>query len=104
MWFELLKKDIEVKGVSAVAKKLGLSKATISLVCNDKYPADKKKIEERIRKTYGGTKIRCPVLEVITLAQCLETRHRAKLIGMKAGNPETLRLYKACHTCKKREA
>jgi len=104
MWIEILQEQIKKKGLSQVAQELRLSKPTLSLVSNGKYPAATKKIEERIRKIYGtDEKIACPILGEIIQAKCIEIRMRAKLIGMKAGNPETLRLYKTCETCNSRE-
>jgi transcriptional regulator with XRE-family HTH domain len=104
MWIEILKEELEKRGLTQVAKDLELSKPTVSLVSNGKYPANTKKVEERIMKVYGTyQKIGCPILGAITQTKCVETRMRARLIGMKAGNPETLRLYKTCETCNRRE-
>ena len=100
MWIEVLKKEVSSKGPKQVAKELGFSRSTIDLVCQGKYPADTKKIGERIKAIYGQDgQIPCPVLGFITPNRCAENWQRAKLIGMKAGNPETLRLYKTCLDC-----
>jgi len=100
MWIEILKRHVAAKGLGQVAHELGISKSTVSLVCNDKYPGSAEKIVERIRKIYGQDgNIVCAILGPISPAKCADTWNRARRIGMKAGNPETLRLYKSCLSC-----
>lgn len=100
MWIELLKKEIKIKGASRVACELGVSKSTISLVCNGKYPAGMGKIEERIRKIYSNNgMIECPVLGPVSPADCAENWQRAKAIGNRASNPQTIKLYHQCRRC-----
>lgn len=100
MWIEILKRQVEARGLKCVAAELGVSKSTVSLVCNGKYPGGTARIEERIMKIFG-TKghVACPIQGEISPARCAETRRRAQAIGMKASNPETLRLYKTCLGC-----
>ncbi len=100
MWIEILKKEVETKGPKQVALELGVSRATVDLLCSGKYPADPAKMVEKIKSIYGTNgQVSCPVLGAITPLKCAETWKRSRLIGMKAGNPDTLRLYKACQTC-----
>ena len=100
MWIEILKKEVETRGLNQVSHELGLSKSTVSLVCSGKYPGGTGKVEERISKVYGNNgQINCPVLGVISPSKCAEIWHRAKRIGMKAGNPETLKLHSSCRMC-----
>ncbi|HDH00337.1 MAG TPA: hypothetical protein ENG80_00815 [Nitrospirae bacterium] len=100
MWIAILKKQVDDKGPKQVAKELAVSRSTVDLVCQGKYQASTKKIEAKIKAIYGHNgKIPCPVLEEITPARCVETWQRAKKIGMMAGNPETLKLYKTCINC-----
>jgi|SRR5208282_3610114 len=100
MWIELLKKEVTAKGAKQVAHELGMSRTTVDLVCHGKYPGRTRKVEERIKSIYGtGGCVLCPVLDEITPLRCADTWSRAKIIGMKAGNPETLKLYKACSKC-----
>lgn len=100
MWMEILKKEVEKKGVKQVAKELELSRSTISLCVQSKYRASTAKIEKRVKTIYGTEDgIKCPVLGIITPMQCVLKHNLAKKIGMKAGNPETLKLYKACMKC-----
>ncbi|NLW36259.1 MAG: hypothetical protein GXY80_12415 [Syntrophorhabdus aromaticivorans] len=100
MWINLLRTHVKVKGIRQVAVELGVSKSMISLLCNDKYPASTANIEARIRKVYGNNGlIECPILGQISAARCAETWGRAKAIGNRASNPETIRLYHRCRQC-----
>ncbi len=101
MWIEMLRQQVADKGARQVAKELGVSHTTLSLVVNGKYGAGTKKIEARVAAIYGTASglVDCPVRGEMGPALCAENWQRAKLIGMKAGNPETLRLYKTCLKC-----
>lgn len=100
MWIEILKKEVAVKGPKQVAKELGISRSTVDMVCQGKYQASTARIEERVKAIYGHNGgIKCPVLGEITPNECAEKWKLAKKIGMRAGNPETLKLYKACMKC-----
>jgi hypothetical protein len=105
MWIEILRKEVKAKGAKQVAVELGISRSTVDLVCQGKYQADTRRIEERIKAIYGHNgKVLCPVLGEITPACCAEHWNKAKKIGMRAGNPETLRLYKTCLNCSVRRS
>ncbi len=100
MWIEILRKEVAARGSKQVARELGVSRTTVDLVHRGKYPASTRRVEERISAIYGANgKVSCFVLGEINPARCVEAWKKAKLIGMKAGNPETLRLYKACLKC-----
>lgn len=100
MWIEILKKEVQARGVNKVAIELGVSKSTISLVCNGKYPAGMGKIEERIKKIYSNDgMIECPELGQVSPADCAGNWQRAKAIGNRASNPQTIRLYHQCRQC-----
>ena len=106
MWINILRKEVEAKGPKQVAKELEMSRSSIDLVLSGKYAASTRKIEDRVRRIYGnnGGGIDCPVLGPISPNACSEKRALAKKIGMRAGNPETLRLYKTCLNCSIRKA
>ncbi|MGA2107442.1 MAG: hypothetical protein ABSH25_07345 [Syntrophorhabdales bacterium] len=105
MWIEILKREVAAKGPKQVAQELGVSRTTVDLVCRDQYPGSTHKVEERIRAIYGANgQVVCTVLGEISPLRCADTWSKAKKIGMKAGNPETLRLYKACSKCTVRGA
>lgn len=105
MWIEILRKEVASKGPKQTAKELGISRSAVDLVCQGKYNASTAKIEERVKKIYGNDTggITCPVLGSISPNTCSEKWNLAKKIGMKAGNPETLRLYKTCMNCSVRK-
>ena len=102
MWLEILKKEVASKGPKQVAKELGVSRSTVDLVCQDKYPASTEKIADRVRRIYGENgHIKCPGTDgdFISADLCSDRWNKAKKIGMMASNPETLMLYKTCIKC-----
>ena len=104
MWIDILRKEVAAKGPRQVALELGISRSSIDLACQGKYPASTVKIEDRVKKIYGHNGgITCPALGEITPNTCAEKWNLAKKIGMMAGNPETLRLYKTCMNCSVRK-
>lgn len=104
MWIEILRQEVALKGPKQVALELGIHRSTVDLVNQGKYPANTRRIEERIRKIYGANGVvTCPVLGDISPNRCADTWRKAGKIGSKAGNPETLRLYRACLKCRVRE-
>jgi len=50
---ELLKQKIDEKSIGKVAREVGVSKATISLIKRGKYKADPRKILQKVKETYG---------------------------------------------------
>lgn len=109
-WIGVLRREVESvgadgkrKGPAAVAKELGYSRATIDLVLKGTYAGNVTNVAERVMAIYGNNGIvQCPILGEISPKACSEKWALAKKIGMRAGNPETLRLYKACQGCKVR--
>jgi hypothetical protein len=102
-WLNTLQAEVAAKGPKQVARELGVSRTTVDLVCQGKYQASTDKIQERVSSIYGNAGIIvCPVLGEILPIRCAETWDRAKKIGLKCGNPETLRLYKTCINCSTR--
>ena len=102
MWIDILRKEVEAKGPRQVARELGVSRSTVDLVCQGKYSASTAAVEERVRNIYGENgMIRCPATagDMIAPDLCADRWNKAKRIGMKASNPETLRLYKTCMSC-----
>lgn len=106
MWIDILRKEVEAKGPKQVAKELGISRSSVDLVLSGKYAASTRKVEDRVKRIYGnlGGGIDCEVLGAISPNTCSEKWNLAKKIGMRAGNPETLRLYKQCLKCVVRKA
>lgn len=103
MWIEILRREVERKGPVAVAREIGYSRATVDLTLKGTYKGNLTKLEERVMAIYGNNgKVQCPILDEISPNTCAEKWSLAKKIGMRAGNPETLRLYKSCQGCKVR--
>ena len=102
-WLAILKQQAEAKGRNTVAKELGISAATISLVMSDKYPASTENIEKKVMNFYGtGGLVVCPELGEIEPGRCADNYERARKIGVGCGNPATIRLYKKCVDCELR--
>lgn len=100
MWLEILKKEVAAKGPKVVARELGISRSAVDLAAQGKYKASTARIEERVKLIYGSNGgVKCPVKGLITPIECAENFRKAKIIGMRCGNPETLRLYKECIRC-----
>lgn len=102
MWLEMLKKEVAAKGPKQAAKELGVSRSTVDLVCQGKYPASTQKIKDRVLRIYGENGlVSCPAADgdFISADLCADRWNKAKKIGMRASNPETLKLYKTCINC-----
>lgn len=98
-WMTILQKNVEQKGGPLVQRELDISAATLSLVLNDKYPANPAKIAKKVMDIYGiDGSVKCPVCGTISPTRCIENYKRAQKIRT-AGNPDTIRLYAACRKC-----
>ena len=87
-------------GQRKAAAELECSSSVISQYMNNKYPGDVEKLERKIIAMYGGGGlVACPERGPITPSDCTETHKRAFSIGLKAGNPDTQRLYVKCQAC-----
>jgi len=103
-WLELLRQQVERKGVRAVAKELGLSASTVSLVVTGRYPASTRKIEDAVRRAYGeGRELECPVLGRIAVEECVRNWEEAQRVGLRTNDPDKLRLFRTCRACPARE-
>ncbi|WP_027358865.1 helix-turn-helix domain-containing protein [Desulforegula conservatrix] len=91
----LLRQKVDDFGQGEVAKRLGYSKATVSLVINDKYNGNLNSVLLKVKEVFGGLKVNCPVLGEIDLAECAENKRQP----FSASNPLRVRLFKACKAC-----
>ncbi|MBH0010984.1 LacI family DNA-binding transcriptional regulator [Pseudoalteromonas sp. NZS100_1] len=91
-WLHVLKDEVERQGMRRVAEKLGVSKATVSQVLNNKYKASTHVIQQRVEGVYMAFTVDCPILGDIAVNQCLEHQNRK----FAATNHIRVALYKAC--------
>ena len=95
-WLEVLQAEVAASSLAVVADKLGLSRTTISQVCNQKYPGDLARVQRLVEGNLMGHKVTCPILGEIPVHQCLaHQRRRADEVGTR---PMDIKLWKACHS------
>lgn len=95
---ERLKQTVAETSTAQVAKRIGVSRTAVSLVVNDKYPANPQKIFAAYDAAYGG--VTCPYLAVdITREQCRDYATKDR-----PSNPLGLAHWKACKNCSFRGA
>lgn len=88
-----LKQAVADSNITQVANKIGIPRCSLSLVVNDKYPANPKKILQKFEDAYGD--VSCPYLNAdITRDQC-----RAFSTKPRPSNPLGLSHWKACQNC-----
>lgn len=94
-WLELLRAQVEAKGVVTVAKELGYKNHTgVSLAVRGQYPASTMHIERRVLATYHT--IECP--------HSRETHHRSRCSEIATReapthNPLAMQQWRACQRC-----
>jgi len=94
MWLTLLTAAVNGSSKAQVALDLGVSRTTISLVMNGKYPASTEKIESLVMALYS--RVECPHLgESIPITEC--KRHCSE--NAPTSSPRAMRLWRACQTC-----
>jgi hypothetical protein len=91
---DALHADAATNGKAAVARKLGVSRTTVSLALNGKYPASLDKLLQRAEAVYA--RFECPHLAAqITLVQCREYALRP----CPTTSPRESRHWRACQKC-----
>lgn len=93
-WFETLKNEVEQTSLTAVAKKLSMSKATVSQVLNGKYSASTATIQQKVEGAFMHSEVECPILGDIPINECLEHQKRK----FAATNHIRVAIYKACRS------
>ena len=98
-WIKVLATECSRPGSSQaqVAKKLDRTGAVISQVLRNKYPADLKRIEERVRGVFMNGTVECPALGPIPTQACQDWRDKSRTFA--AGNPLRARMFRACRAC-----
>lgn len=100
MWLDILRRESAAKGPVQVAKELGVSRSTVDLACQGKYPANTGKIEARVMKIYGHNGgIQCDILGDISADDCATNWRAAQKYNGQSANPIKLKLYRTCLGC-----
>ena len=98
-WLKILSQHLKEKGPTKVSSEIGYSKATLNLCVNGKYKKTEK-VKIRVMAIYGNNgRVQCPVLGKISPDKCAGNFEMAKRVGIRVGNPDTMRLHKTCITC-----
>ena len=98
-WLIVLIQATEENGVRPTAARLGVSPATVSQIRNRRYGLSDN-LRARVAEVFGREEIPCPALGRIGRARCISNHRLAVRVGGRAtGNPETLRLFRACLSC-----
>ncbi len=94
-FINLLADLVEQMGTKeAAARRLGVSRTTVSTLLSNKYPnKNMRRMEMRVLDVLGN--VNCPVLGSITAAECQKNRN-AKFTP---SNPQRVQLFRACKTC-----
>ncbi|WP_417345750.1 hypothetical protein [Ferrimonas sp.] len=94
LWLEALRKEVGRSSQAKVAKLLGVSPATVSLVLAEKYPGDVDRIARKVEGLLMKISVHCPVLGEITQDIC--EQHQCRPFA--ATNPQRIKLYRACRS------
>lgn len=97
MWMKLLIDAIQQSGrggKAEVARKLGVSRPTISQICNGNYGAKTDRVAKKVLEIFG--RINCPHLGTeITQEQCRNNHDRAA----PTSSPREMKHWRACQAC-----
>lgn len=93
-WLDELKRQVEASSLKIVADKLDISKATVSLLINKKYPADTGKMQKLVEGVFMGHTVNCPILGEIPKHKCAAHQNN-KTPG---NRPQAIQLWKACRS------
>lgn len=94
MWLDLLNTAVTRSSKQAVARALGVSRTTISLVVDGKYPAKTDSIQKKVIEVYGS--VDCPHLgQEISLNAC-RSYHQSTV---PTSSPRAMKHWQACKGC-----
>lgn len=95
LWLQLLKQAVNDSGNhQAVADKLDVCRASVSLAARGKYPAKTDKIEARVLDVYSRVTCTFSGIE-ITHAECRST----STADVPTSSPQAMRQWRACQSC-----
>ena len=93
-WLAILRCECESTSQARVAKRLGVSQATISQVLKGTYGANTTHVEARVRGSFMGETLVCPVLGEISKLRCQEEQRRP----FAATTPQRVAVFRACRS------
>lgn len=99
-WLQLLNTKVAQLGRRQVEADTGMSKTTLSMVLNGKYPGNLNNIESQVITAYTNITVVCPILSTIPVRRC----NAEQIKPFSSANPQRVRLYKACATCPHKKA
>lgn len=94
-WIDLLHGKVNQLGRRQVEADTSLSKTTLSLVLNNKYPGNLSNIEAKVRAAYTAATVTCPILDSIPIKRC----HSEQGKPFTTSNPQRVKLFRACMNC-----
>lgn len=95
-WVIRLVRECDQRGQSSVARELGLSPSTISLVLAGKYPASLKGVQGRVEQRYGRDDVFCPFRGCLV---ALEACDNQRLKPFSSVSPYSVAWWRACRGC-----
>lgn len=95
-WIEVLAMESDKSSQNKIAQKIGKSSAAISQVLKNIYPGTIANIEAAVRANLMDGTHDCPVFGSILIRECRENQSRP---FSNSGNPNKIRLFKACRNC-----
>lgn len=93
-WVTVLRGEVGRTSQRQVAKRLGVSAASISLVLSGQYPASTEALEQRVRGELMSECVECPVLGEIDRRWCLDWQQKP----FAATNPMRVKVWRACRS------
>ncbi|MCA8059442.1 helix-turn-helix domain-containing protein [Burkholderia cepacia] len=93
-WLAMLREAVAATTQTEVARQLGRSKSTVSLVLSGKYPGKTDRVAARVLKTFG--QVQCTHTgQQISLTVCVSFANRRAPLN----NPMELSHWRTCRNC-----
>lgn len=94
-WLRMLTEAAEASSKADVARELGISRVSVSMILNGKYPGDTSRMAARVLAKFD--RVTCPYTgRSLTRGQCAEEAGR----DIPTSSPAALRQWRACKKCK----
>lgn len=97
LWIDVLRNAITASSQAKVAKLLGYSHTTVSLVLSGKYAGKTDRVAARVMHVFGQVKCK-HTAEAISLTVCLQFAARRAPLN----NPQLLSHWRTCQSCPNR--